>query len=311
MKQTYSDLESLPYDIFLNILIQKLNPQDLVNLCSSSDELQAKCDHRDGQVYKLFAQKYLLESNVPYKTILPYLSTEIWDKYTRPIMANGNFRQKYNGKIDFVVPDIIFKAYANKLGIKPEKFLIFFFEGAVGGRAKSPVTFHLSLTINNNKVIGDNMSVSDRYSVDVVDNVPSLIDGKINVLGKLKSHPRFPTNSRYLINGIILPRGLIEIWQNYLRLSELIEPGDSIIFRETSFTVTNDTQNPNRMHMKNVFKVSEDIDLSKYTIGIKYLFTHIWYNDYYFTIRIKSKFDNNELEMKIKGNITVNGEPLW
>jgi len=298
-----SRLQSLPYDIFLNHVVDELKPTDIYNLCKSSDEILAMCDHRNGKLYEIIAKKYLLSNRLPDKEILPYISTTIWDKHMTPIIANSSFRIKYHNTNDFVVPDIVFESYAMKLKIKLEALVTFFF--------REPKDYHIGMKYRKSQsgiddIFNSKTSLFVVIPVEFENDKPILIDNKVQIIGELNPYLKFPENKRYLINGIIIPSLLADAWQNYLILQNFIKLNYEIEFEEYGFKVRHN-------EVTNIFTISNPFYLRDYDSNLTHIIDTIFQDAalirIYTKILINNKFVTETFT--ITGKIQMNGKDLY
>lgn len=318
-KYNISLLETLPYDVFSEFIINQLSIEDVSRLCNASKGLQQLCDNRKGILYEKIAKKYLLECYISYKSVLPYLPTEIWDKYMLPVVnkvyRDGSLTDFINSNgyatsEDFVVPDIVFQSFAKSTKTSISKVLKFFFgsenEGFVGGKY-SPFYSHFGTKIHRNKnVILKKVDIfklisfdGNNYGTDYSNqNGDIRINDKIKVIGKLKPYPGFE-NTRNLVNGIILGPDDVTLWLRFLILSKFIGPGDEISFTRNSFIVTNS-------NVEKLFSTSETIDLfnSKYKPNQKWTIS-----DFYYNLETTSlEFEILIISGKLLANVNIQGK---
>lgn len=305
-----SYLQSLPYDVFLEHIIKRLEPHDVYFLCKSSNVLKEKCNERNGLLYKRILEKYGIISYVPYNPILPYLSTTMWDDNVTLARFKHHYKWiKYKSadRMDFVIPDLAIGAFLIRLkksyNVTMDQVLEFIFDKY----RLSPMNYHLNVSIerenqhDNTKYI-TNITKQIKYSSFVVKEetingnlIPVLLDNTINIIGSLK-----PLNNhrRFLVDGMLLNEQHFETWKRFLVLNDYISyhiGKSKIKVDDKTITIGNNEKQ---------FETFQIPKIIKFDVDGEWLLNGISYND--FTINLE--FEIQKSYGIYNGHIAINGK---
>jgi len=310
MEQDKTELENLHYDVFVRRLINFLKPRDVKNLCDSSKTLKARCTKNNNLVYRLVAEKYLINYYIEVQKILPYLSTTIWDNKINQYKAHRNIRSQYKNVIDFVVPDIIFEIFAKRMKMTLKQLEQFFFTNeTISSFTEAdftcPLSYHFGVTIEESEHKNYLLLMNGKggkIPVIIENDIPILIDNSVKCIGELKPYPKFESNRRFLINGIILQTKFSTEVMNNIKILSTLLVGATIKF------------------FKNDFEVNRNGFISEFKTENKIFMKAEYLNESYDVLNVQNKYPlliigvsnkSMKMEVPIQGKLTMNGEVYW
>jgi len=318
-----SYLQSLPYDVFLEHIIKRLEPYDVYTLCKSSNVLKEKCNERNGLLYKLILEKYGIISYVPYNPILPYVSTTIWDDEVTLIKLERHYKRiKYGSsdRMDFVIPDLVIGAFLIRLkksyNVTMDQVLEFIFDRDKLG----PTAYHVNVSIETENENDKTKYISDisreiKYSFFPVEErtingnlTPILLNNTINIIGSLKPLNTKPGHRRFLVDGMLLNENHFETWKRFLVLINYIDPSYHNGKNKVKVKVKVNNRiitiidNGNEKQFETLQKPKINVVVG---VGEDWLLNGIIYNNFGINIKIKTNEPNGGVSY---GFIAINGE---
>jgi len=215
-KQYDSYLESLPHDIFVQLLTSTdISANDLIALCRSSSEIKNKCHHKNDELYKKFLKNRLNINELYFEPFitLKYIAsgTDLWDNnfLKTDYMSNNPISRSLPGykagNTDLIIPNFVIIAFVNELSkefnVSIESILKEINNDIIYNHMG---TFFTYSNGNGNTFLSSN--ISRKQTFEVYDKT---IDNKVKILAKLPNNESYKTYSnnrhiRYMINGIIM-----------------------------------------------------------------------------------------------------------